>query len=101
MSVHATLEIALGGTDPSGHDLVVNATSLGLRPGDPLPLDVSQLTPRQTVAEIIMDPVQTALLIEARSRGCRVHEGAPMLASQIPHMAAFMLGLDPLPGAPD
>ncbi|WP_353506354.1 shikimate dehydrogenase family protein [Variovorax davisae] len=96
---HATLEIAVGSADPSGHDLVVNATSLGLRAGDPLPLDVSQLTPRQTVAEIIMDPAETALLIEARARGCRIHEGAPMLASQIPHMAAFMLGLGHPPGA--
>lgn len=98
-SVHPGLEIAIGSADPSGHDLVVNATSLGLRAGDPLPLDVSRLVPRQTVAEIIMDPAETALLAEARARGCRVHEGAPMLASQIPHMAAFMRGLGHPPGA--
>lgn len=96
-SVHPQLEIAIGSADPSGHDLVVNATSLGLRAGDPLPLDVSRLAPSQTVAEIIMDPADTALLIEARARGCRVHEGAPMLASQIPRMAAFMLGLEQPP----
>ena len=96
-AVHATLDIAVGDMDPSGHDLVVNATSLGLRKGDPLPLDVSRLAPNQTVAEIIMDPAETALLVEARARGCRIHEGAPMLASQIPHMATFMLGLEHLP----
>ncbi len=98
-AAHPTLELDTGSTDPSGHDLVVNATSLGLRPGDSLPLDVSRLEPNQIVAEIIMDPADTALLISARARGCRVHEGAPMLASQIPHMAAFMLGLAHLPGA--
>lgn len=96
-SVHPALEIAVGSSDPSGHDLVVNATSLGLRAGDPLPLDVSRLVPSQTVAEIIMDPAETALLIAARAQGCRVHEGAPMLASQIPRMAAFMLGLEHSP----
>lgn len=91
--VHPRVRATLGGTDPAGHDLVVNATSLGLRPGDALPLDVSRLEADQIVAEIIMDPAETALLRAARARGCRVHEGAPMLASQIRHMAAFMLDM--------
>lgn len=89
---YASLPISVGTSDPSGHDLVVNATSLGLQPGDPMPLDADRLEPRQLVAEIIMDPAETALLKAARARGCRVHEGAPMLASQVRHMAAFMLG---------
>ncbi|CAN5241219.1 shikimate 5-dehydrogenase [soil metagenome] len=88
---YPALTTSVGNSDPSGHDLVVNATSLGLRPGDASPLDVSKLDPSQTVAEIIMEPAQTELLKAARARGCRVHEGAPMLASQIRLMAAFML----------
>ena len=88
---YPALTASVGSSDPSGHDLVVNATSLGLRPGDALPLDVSKLSPTQTVAEIIMDPAETELLKAARARGCRVHEGAPMLACQIRLMAAFML----------
>lgn len=93
---HPHLAASVGGSNPEGHDLVVNATSLGLRPGDPLPLDVSRLDGRQIVAEIIMDPAETALLAAARERGCRVHEGAPMLASQVRLMAAFMLD-EPMP----
>ena len=88
---HPRLAASVGGSDPSGHDLVVNATSLGLRPGDPLPLDATRLSAHQIVAEIIMDPTETALLAAARERGCRTHEGAPMLASQVRLMAAFML----------
>ena len=95
---HPQLAASVGGSDPSGHDLVVNATSLGLRPGDALPLDVAKLQPTQIVAEIIMDPAQTALLKAARERGCRVHEGAPMLTNQLRHMAAFMLDR-PIPAA--
>ncbi len=95
---HPDLSASVGGSDPSGHDLVVNATSLGLRPGDQLPLDVTRLDARQIVAEIIMDPAETALLAAARARGCRVHAGAPMLASQVRHMAAFMLD-QPMPAA--
>jgi shikimate dehydrogenase len=96
---HPGLAASVGGSDPSGHDLVVNATSLGLRPDDPLPLDATKLDAHQVVAEIIMDPAETALLQAARQRGCRVHEGAPMLASQVRHMAAFMLDRPmPMPG---
>lgn len=81
--------LAIGTTDPSGHDLVVNATSLGLREGDPLPLDASRLQPEQVVAEIIMQPEVTALLAAAKERGCRTHPGRPMLMCQLDLMAEF------------
>lgn len=87
---------AVGNADPSGHELVVNATSLGLHPGDALPLDAGRLSPGQTVCEIIMQPTNTALLVAARARGCRIHYGAPMLACQMELMADFM-GADSLP----
>lgn len=84
------LAITVGSDDPSLHELVVNGTSLGLREGDALPLDVGRLAPGQTVAEIIMQPAHTPLLLAAAARGCHVHLGAPMLASQVALMAQFM-----------
>lgn len=84
------LSLAAGTRDPSGHELVVNATSLGLRADDDLPLDTAALTPDQTVAEIIMAPAVTPLLQAALARGCRVHGGAPMLQCQLALMARFM-----------
>ena len=87
---HGFAAASSGTDDPSGHELVINATSLGLRPGDPLPLNVERLTASQTVAEIIMQPAETPLLHAAREKGCRIHFGAPMLACQIELMAAFM-----------
>lgn len=89
-SVHPGASLEVGTADPSGHDLVVNGTSLGLHAGDALPLDAARLEAGQVVAEIIMQPAETALLAAARARGCRIHFGAPMLASQIALMAAFM-----------
>jgi shikimate dehydrogenase len=86
--------VSVGGADVSGMELVVNGTSLGLHDGDPLPLDAQTLKPSQVVAEIIMDPAETPLLAAARALGCRVHPGAPMLASQVALMAAFMSGDD-------
>ena len=82
--------ISIGNADPAGHDIVINGTSLGLRPDDSLPLDTSRLDARQIVAEIIMNPETTPLLVAAQARGCRVHPGWPMLACQLGMMADFM-----------
>lgn len=84
------LAAEIGDTDPGGHELVVNGTSLGLRPGDPYPLDVDRLTPDQIVVEVIMDPETTPLLAAARDRGCRTQLGLPMLECQLDLMADFM-----------
>jgi shikimate dehydrogenase len=94
---HPVLPTAVGTPDPSGHDLVVNGTSLGLREGDALPLDATKLEPGMVVAEIIMKPAETALMAAARARGCRVHPGLPMLEAQVELMAAFMRGDPPCP----
>ncbi|WP_373980026.1 shikimate dehydrogenase [Achromobacter sp. JD417] len=83
LSLHPDAQISVGNADPSGHDLVVNGTSLGMKEGDPLPLDASRLTRDQLVCEVIMQPKDTALLVAAQARGCKVHYGAPMLACQI------------------
>lgn len=90
--LHPELPVSLGTNDPSGHDLVVNGTSLGLRREDPAPCNFDRLDPSQIVAEIIMQPAETPLLAAAKAKGCRIHFGAPMLACQIELMAAFMSG---------
>ncbi len=94
---YPALSLSAGTADPSGHDLVVNGTSLGLMPGDVTPCDVERLDPAQIVAEIIMHPAETPLLTAAKVKGCRIHFGAPMLACQIEMMAAFMSGADAQP----
>lgn len=84
------LDAEIGSPDPSGHDLIVNGTSLGLREGDPLPLDGAKLSPDMVVAEVIMQPEITPLLAAARAKGCRIHLGKPMLTCQAELMAAFL-----------
>jgi shikimate dehydrogenase len=83
-------KLTVGTDNPAGHDLVVNATSLGMAPNDSFPLDVERLTSDQLVAEIIMKPELTPLLEAAQKKACRIHYGLPMLQSQIELMAAFM-----------
>lgn len=78
--------------DPRGYDIVVNATSLGMKEGDALPLDASLLSPSNLVAEIIMKPEMTALLQAAQEKGCRIHMGRHMLDHQVRLMGRFMTG---------
>jgi len=92
LSLHPDADISVGTPDPSGHDIVVNGTSLGMKEGDALPLDTARLSPDQLVCEVIMQPKDTALLLAAQAKGCKVHYGAPMLACQIELMAE-MLGV--------
>lgn len=89
-AAYPKVDARAGSDDPAGHDTIVNSTSLGLKPGDALPMDVSRLTPDMLVAEIIMDPVETALLQAAKQRGCPVHYGRHMLDQQILLLADFL-----------
>jgi shikimate dehydrogenase len=82
------LRVSLG-SDPRGHDLVVNATSLGMRPGDALPLDVDGLGPATLAAEVVIAP--TPFLAAAAARGATVHHGEPMLAAQMELILDFIL----------
>lgn len=81
--------VAVGAADPTGMDMVVNATPMGLKPGDPLPLDVDALTPDMTVVDIIMEPAETPLLAAARQIGCKIQPGRPMMDWQVEAMAEF------------
>ena len=65
-------------------DLVVNATSLGLKPNDPLPFDERQFALRQAGAayDMIYRPAETALLKMAKAAGCRTANGLGMLLYQ-------------------
>jgi shikimate dehydrogenase len=65
-------------------DLALNATSLGLKPDDPLPFDGKQFALRQASAvyDMIYRPAATALLQAAKTAGCRTANGLGMLLYQ-------------------
>jgi shikimate dehydrogenase len=82
--------VEVGGNDPGGFDLVVNATSAGMREDDPLPVDPGLLSPGAAVAEIIIQPRMTPLLAEAEKRGHPVSFGRSMLDGQFALMKEFV-----------
>jgi shikimate dehydrogenase len=65
-------------------DLLLNATSLGLKAGDPSPLDEKQFSLRQTAAvyDMIYRPAESKLLAAARKAGCKTANGLGMLLYQ-------------------
>jgi shikimate dehydrogenase len=65
-------------------DLLLNATSLGLKATDPLPFDEKQFSFKQTRAayDMIYRPAETKLLAAARKAGCRAANGLGMLLHQ-------------------
>lgn len=83
------LIVSTGSNDPAGYDLVVNATPLGMKDGDPLPMDVSRIDPSTFVGEVVMKTEITPFLAAARERGCRFQVGTDMLFEQIPAYLEF------------
>lgn len=70
---------------PSGKiDLLLNATSLGLKPADPLPLDTKYFSLKQTRAafDMIYRPAETKFLHAAKVAGCKTANGLGMLLYQ-------------------
>jgi shikimate dehydrogenase len=88
------LAVELADEPPSALDFAVNATPLGLKPGDGLPFYPSRLPRGAVVCDIVMQPRETALLQAAQARGLRVHHGSHMLDAQVPMYLEF-LGIAP------
>ncbi|MHA7871748.1 MAG: shikimate dehydrogenase [Hyphococcus sp.] len=66
----------------AGADILVNATSLGMRGQPPLEIDLSALSPKALVADIVYSPLETALLKSAREQGRPTIDGLDMLMHQ-------------------
>ena len=65
-----------------GCEVFVDATPLGMKPGDPTSIDPSWLGPSTFVYDLVYDPPETRLLRAAEERGCRTLNGMGMLLYQ-------------------
>lgn len=66
--------------DLGGIDIVINATPLGLKDKDPFPVNVSLITERMIVCDLIYR--DTPLLKAASGKGCKTLNGLGMLLHQ-------------------
>jgi shikimate dehydrogenase len=83
------LEVQTGVKDPSGFDVIVNATPIGMNEGDPLPMDVDRIAPSSFVGEVVMKQEMTPFLRAAQAKGCAIQIGVDMLFEQIPAYLEF------------
>lgn len=70
--------------DPAGYDLVINASPLGLKAGDPLPFDVARLDAGAAVVDILMKNQPTPLLRTCHARGITAHPASRCWCSRCP-----------------
>lgn len=70
--------------EPGGErfDLAVNATALGLRPGDPLPLEPDAGPPVGAALDLVYAPGETPWVRAMRARGVPAADGSEMLLRQ-------------------
>lgn len=70
------------GADPQLEDIdiIINATLLGLKKNDPLPVDVNLVKPKHVVCDLIYK--KTPLLEKASKKGCKTLNGLGMLLWQ-------------------
>ncbi|HEV2220936.1 MAG TPA: ThiF family adenylyltransferase [Casimicrobiaceae bacterium] len=86
---YPALAVDTGSSDPAGRDVVVNATPLGMKDGDPLPMDVARIAAGTFVGEVVMKEEYTPLLRAAKAKGCPVQVGTDMLFEMIPAYLEF------------
>ncbi|MDB5338346.1 MAG: aroE 1 [Planctomycetaceae bacterium] len=81
---------------PSGTDIVINATSIGLYDADArLKLKLTTLNKSMVVADVIANPPRTRLIRDAAERGCQALGGLGMLVNQGIVGVQYWTGIEP------
>lgn len=82
-------EIQLVSRAPAGFDIVLNATPLGMRETDPLPMQIKDIPEGAVVTDAVTMPSFTPFLKEAKMKGHIVQTGPEMVLGQAPLIAEY------------
>ena len=77
-----SLALEHGPAAAADHDVLVNATPVGMAAGDPLPFDLSDLGPNTALADVILRPEVSPMLELGRAKGCITQTGHDMARAQ-------------------
>ena len=83
------IEVVTGSDDLDGFDIIVNATPIGMKEGDPLPFDMGRISSKMFIGEVVMKQEHTPFLQAALAKGCKIQLGTDMLFEQIPAYLEF------------
>jgi shikimate dehydrogenase len=86
---YPSLEVVVGSKDPANYDVVVNASPIGMKHDDPLPVDVARITPGSYVGDVVLNTDVTPFLQSAMELGCTVQVGRDMLFELVPAYLSF------------
>ncbi|WP_253185568.1 shikimate dehydrogenase family protein [Burkholderia plantarii] len=77
--------------DGGAYDIVINASTVGMRDGDALPGEPGPLTARSIVGDVVLRPEAspTTLVARARQAGARIVSGRDMHAGQVDAILDF------------
>lgn len=81
--------------DASNTDILINATPSGMKPSDKPYIDFKHINKNMFVYDLIYNPPETALLIAAKKRGCKILNGMDMLLYQGAESFNIWTGVDP------
>jgi len=88
---YGPLAPTVGSDDPAGYDLVINATPMGMKDGDPLPVQCDRLSPDTFVGDVVTAPAVPPFIAAARARGCRTMTGGGMFEAVRDRIVRFYL----------
>ena len=72
---YPAVEVAIGSKDPEDYDLIVNATPIGMKDGDPLPVDIDRIAPGSYVGDVVLKAEITPFLQAAKDKDCTIQLG--------------------------
>lgn len=85
-------QVTAGSADPTGMDIAINATPIGMKANDPTPIDTHAITAHMFIGCVITAPAVPPLIEVARAKGCNTMTGADMFARVRDLMVNFLLG---------
>jgi shikimate dehydrogenase len=86
--------LSVGSDDPTGFDIVANATPLGMRADDPMPVQVDKMTADQFAACPITKPARSPFIEAAAAKGCLTMPGLGMFRAQEELLVNALLTLE-------
>jgi shikimate dehydrogenase len=81
--IHATTQVA------ADRNMIVNASTVGMRAGDGLPGDIGRLDANTVVGDVVTGAAATPLIRQAIEAGCSTVDGHDMFAGQMEALIHF------------
>jgi shikimate dehydrogenase len=91
LTANFEIPVIPGSEDPTGFNLIANATPAGMRSGDPSPVNAARLSAEMFVGCVITSPAVSPIVEAARRIGCKTSVGSDMYAAEQQLMLDFLL----------